>query len=77
MTRAQLKGLLTIPPPILSRFYQELSNGLVGFAQATVVRAEETEEEGDPRAGRWVVELERDGALLSVKPTNLRVRGRL
>ena len=50
----------------------------VGFAQATVVRAEETEEEGDPRAGRWLVELERDGALLSVKPANLRaVRGRL
>ena len=50
----------------------------VGLAQATVVRAEETEEEGDPRAGRWVVELERDGALLSVKPANLRaVRGRL
>merc|ERR1719201_2848256 len=39
VTRAQLKGLLTIPPPILSRFYQELSNGLVGFAQAYKVTA--------------------------------------
>merc|ERR1719421_887851 len=34
VTRAQLKGLLTVPPPIISRFYQELSNGLVGFSQA-------------------------------------------
>jgi predicted membrane chloride channel (bestrophin family) len=34
VTRAQLRGLLTVPPPIISRFYQELSNGLVGFSQA-------------------------------------------
>merc|ERR1712216_433009 len=34
VTRAQPIGLLTVPPPIISRFYQELSNGLVGFSQA-------------------------------------------
>ena len=64
-------------PPVVLLHTTKVERCGVGLAQATVVRAEETEEEGDPRAGRWVVELERDGALLSVKPANLRVRGRL
>ncbi|KAF4697953.1 Zinc finger, RAN-binding domain containing 2, partial [Perkinsus olseni] len=34
ITRACLDGLLLIPPPILSRCYQEVSNGMLGYNQA-------------------------------------------
>ncbi|KAF4670959.1 Zinc finger, RAN-binding domain containing 2 [Perkinsus chesapeaki] len=34
ITRACLDGLLLIPEPILSRCYQELSNGMLGYNQA-------------------------------------------
>ncbi|KAF4656471.1 Zinc finger, RAN-binding domain containing 2 [Perkinsus olseni] len=34
VSRSCLEGLITVPPPILSRCYQEISNGMLGFNQA-------------------------------------------
>merc|ERR1719230_288360 len=34
VTRMSVEQKLTIPGPILSRFYQEMSNGMLGFNQA-------------------------------------------
>jgi len=38
LTRAQREGLLgDVPPPILSRFYQEVSNGMLAYGQAYTI----------------------------------------
>merc|ERR550537_1472006 len=34
VTKMSVEGKLSIPGPILSRFYQEMSNGMLGFNQA-------------------------------------------
>merc|ERR1711937_958745 len=33
-TKTMTNGLLSVPPPIYSRIYQEMSNGMLGYSQA-------------------------------------------
>ncbi|KAF4670957.1 Zinc finger, RAN-binding domain containing 2 [Perkinsus chesapeaki] len=37
VSRSCLEGIITVPPPVLSRCYQEISNGMLGFNQALKV----------------------------------------
>ena len=44
-----MKGQLKVPPPIVSRCYQEVSNGMLGFNQAMKIKIAYRKHEKLPR----------------------------